>query len=68
VGKKFMVGQVHEEFLKKKARLAPWMEEGTQNPLTQIGSCGVLWIPSIANVLPLLRGNNQGGYGVVCKV
>jgi hypothetical protein len=44
------------------------MEEGTQNPLTQIGSCGVLWIPSIANVLPLLRGNNQGGYGVVCKV
>jgi hypothetical protein len=22
----------------------------------------------MANVLPLLNGNNQGGYGVVCKV
>jgi hypothetical protein len=44
------------------------MEEGTQHPLTQIGSRGVLWIPSIANVLPLLGGDNQGGYGVVCKV
>jgi hypothetical protein len=44
------------------------MEEGTQHPLTQIGSRGVLWIPSIANVLPLLGGDNQGGFGVVCKV
>jgi hypothetical protein len=44
------------------------MEEGTQNPFTQIRSRGVLWIPSIANVLPLLGGDNQGGYGVVRKM
>jgi hypothetical protein len=44
------------------------MEEGTQNPFTQIGSRGVWWIPSIANVLPLLGGDNQGGYGVVRKM
>jgi hypothetical protein len=47
-----------KNILKKKARLASWMEEGTQNPLTQIRSRGVLWIPSIANVLPLLGGDN----------
>jgi hypothetical protein len=62
-----MVGQILEIFLKKKARLAPWMEEGVQNLLAQIGSC-VLWIPSITNVLPLLGGDNKGGYGVVRKV
>jgi hypothetical protein len=28
----------------------------------------VLWIPSITNVLLLLSGNNQGGYGVVHKL
>jgi len=28
----------------------------------------VLWILSTTNVLPLLGGNNQDGYGVVCKV
>jgi len=44
-------------------RLAPWMEKGVQNLLAQIGSHGVLWIPIIANVFPLL-----GGYGVMCKV
>jgi hypothetical protein len=27
---------------KKKVTFAPWMEEGTQNLLTQIGSCGAL--------------------------
>jgi hypothetical protein len=58
--------------LKKKEKLAPWMEEATQNLLTQIGSHGVLWILSIANVLPLLNGllngDNQGGYGAECKV
>jgi hypothetical protein len=43
------------------------MEEGVQNLLAQIGSC-VLWIPSITNVLPLLGGDNKGGYGVVHKV
>jgi hypothetical protein len=68
VGKKFMVGQVLEEFLKKKARLAPWMEESIQNLFTQIGSSGVLWIPSMENLLPLLNGDNQGGCGVVRKV
>jgi hypothetical protein len=44
------------------------MEEGAQNLLVQIGSHGVLWIPSLTNVLSLLSGNNKGGYGVVCKV
>jgi hypothetical protein len=43
-------------------------EEGTQNIFTQIGSCGVLWVPNMTNVLPLSGGNNQGGYGVVHKV
>jgi transposase-like protein len=43
---------------KKKTKLAPWMEEGTQNLLAKIGSCGMLWIPSTTNVLPLLGGNN----------
>ncbi len=36
--------------------------------LAQIWSRGVLWIPSTTNVLPLLGWDNQGGYGVVCKV
>jgi hypothetical protein len=44
------------------------MEEGAWNLLAQIASCGVLWILSIANMLPLLSGDNQGGYGVVHKV
>jgi hypothetical protein len=43
---------------KKKARLAPWMEEGAQNLLAQIGNHGALWISSITNVFPLLGGNN----------
>ncbi len=30
-----------------------------------IGNYGVLWVPSMTNVLPLSSGNNQGGYGVV---
>ncbi len=68
VGKKFMVGQFLKNWLKKTMKLAPWMEEGVWNFLTQIGSCGVVWIPSIANVLPLLGGNNHGGYCVLCKV
>jgi hypothetical protein len=41
------------------------MEEGVQNLLAQIGNLGVLWIPNTTNVLPLLGGDNQGGYGVV---
>jgi hypothetical protein len=56
-----------KNWLKKKVRLAPWMEEGTQNLLTQIGSHGVLWIPTTTNVLPLSSGGNQGGYGVMHK-
>jgi hypothetical protein len=44
------------------------MEEGVWNLLAQIGSCGVLWIPNTTNVLPLLGGDNHGGYGVVHKV
>jgi hypothetical protein len=50
---------------KKKAKLAPWMEEGTRNLLAQIGNYDVLWIPSTTNVLPLLGEDNQGGYSVV---
>ncbi len=52
----------------KKARLAPWMEEGAWNFLAQIGNYGVLWIPSTTNVLPLLDGNNKSGYGMMHKV
>jgi hypothetical protein len=44
------------------------MEKGAQNLLSQIGSQGILWIPSIMGVLHLLSMDNQGGYGVVCKV
>ncbi len=52
-----------KNWLLKKVRFAPWMEEHTKNFLTQIGSYGVLQIPSTTNVLPLL-----GGYGVVCNM
>jgi hypothetical protein len=34
------------------------MEEGAPNLLAQIGSHGVLWIPSITNMFPLSGGNN----------
>ncbi len=57
-----------KHWLKKKVRLAPWMEEDTQNLLAQIGSRGVLWILNTTNVFPLLGGDDQGGYGVVHKV
>ncbi len=43
---------------KKKEKLAPLMEKGTQNLMAQIGSSGVLWIPSTKNVLPFLGGDN----------
>jgi hypothetical protein len=35
---------------------------------TFLPKLGVLWIPSTKNVLPLLGGDNQGGYGVVRKM
>jgi hypothetical protein len=38
------------------------------NLKAQIGNRGVLWIPSITNVLPLWGGDNQGGYCVLHKV
>jgi hypothetical protein len=44
------------------------MEEKAQNFLSQTQNQGILWIPSITNIFPLLGQNNQGGYGVVCKV
>jgi hypothetical protein len=44
------------------------MGESVQNLLAQIGSYGVLWIPSITNVFPLSNGDNQGSYGVVHEV
>jgi len=68
VGKYFMVTQILKEFFKKRAKLAPWMEETIWNLFAQIGSHVILWIPSMANVFPLLNGNNHGGYGVVHKV
>jgi hypothetical protein len=65
----FMVGQrISKNFLKKKAKLTPWMSKKALKTFAQIGSHGILWIPSTTNVLPLLGGNNQGGYGVVRKV
>ncbi len=63
-----MVGQFLEELVKTKAKLTPWMEEGAQNFLAQIGSHGVLWVVSTLNVFLLSNGDNQGGYGVVQKV
>jgi hypothetical protein len=48
--------------------LAPWIEKGVQNLLSQIGNQDILWIPSTMDVFPLLRMDNQGGYGVVHKV
>ncbi len=53
---------------KKSWGLHHGWKKGTRNLLAQIGSCGVLWIPSIANVLLLSGGDNKGGYGVVHKV
>jgi hypothetical protein len=47
-----------KNFSKKKAILTPWMEEGVQNLLTQLGSRGILCIPNMTNVLPLSSGNN----------
>jgi hypothetical protein len=63
-----MMGQILKELVEEKGEVTPWMEEGTWNLLTQIGSHGVLWIPRIANVFSLSSGDNHGGYGVVCKV
>jgi hypothetical protein len=40
------------------------MEEGIRNLLAY----GMLWILNTRNVPPLSSGDNQGGYGVVCKV
>jgi transposase-like protein len=57
--------KISKNWFKKKMKLAPWMEEGIQNFLTQIGSCGVVWIPSTTNVFPFLGGNNQSGYCVL---
>ncbi len=68
MGEKKWWAKFLKNWSKKKAKLAPWMEEGAQNLLTQIGSRGVLWIPSTTNVLPLSGGGNQGDYGVVHKV
>jgi hypothetical protein len=47
-----------KNWLKKKARLAPWMEKGAQFFLAQIGSRDVLWILSTINLLPLSSGDN----------
>ncbi len=48
--------------------LKNWSKKRHSRPFGPIGSYGVLWIPSTTNVLPLSGGNNEGGYGVVCKV
>jgi hypothetical protein len=68
VGENFMMAKFLMNWLKRKAKLAPWMEKGAQNLLGQIGNNGLLWIPSTTNVLPLSNGDNHVGYGVVHKV
>jgi len=68
VGKISWWAKFLKNWLKKKTRITPWIEEGVQNLLAQIANYGVLWIPSIANVFPLSGGDNQGGYGVMHKV
>jgi len=65
---KFHGGPNSQRCFSKKVRLPPWMGECVRNLLAQIGSCGVLWIPSITNVFLLSSGDNQGGYGVVREV
>jgi hypothetical protein len=57
-----------KNWLKKKTRITPWIEEGVRNLLAKIANYGVLWIPSIANVFALSCGDNQGGCGVMHKV
>jgi len=47
-----------KNWLKIKAKLTPWMEKNARNLLAQIGSCGVLWIPSTTNVFLLSGGDN----------
>jgi transposase-like protein len=69
LGEKFSWWEIFSKnWSKKKAKLAPWMEEGVRNLLAQIGSCSVLWIPNTTNVFPLSSRDNRGGYGVVRKV
>jgi hypothetical protein len=51
----------------KKLKLTPWIKVVTKNFLTQIGSCGVLWILSMRNVLPLSK-KQLGWLWWVCKV
>jgi hypothetical protein len=53
-----MVGQILEELVEGKGEACTINGQGTQNLLAQIGSSGVLWIPGIESVLPLLGGNN----------
>ncbi len=49
VGENFMVGQILEKLVKDK---------DARNLLAQIGSHGVLWIPSTTNVFLLLNWDN----------
>jgi hypothetical protein len=58
MGKKFMVGQIFEEFLKAEGQLTPWMEKGAQNLLAQVGSRGAFWILITTYVFPSLGGDN----------
>jgi hypothetical protein len=55
-----MMGQIHKDVFKEKVETSTWMEENTQNLFALIKRSGVLWIPSIANVFPLLDGDNYG--------
>jgi hypothetical protein len=57
VAENFTMGQIFEEFFKKEGE-TNIMDGRYSKLLAQIGSHGVLWIPSITNVLLLLGGDN----------
>ncbi len=63
----FMVGQNFKNFLKMKARLTPWMfKKVFETFLPKLEAMAFYRFQ--AHVLPLLGGDNQGGYGVVHNV
>jgi len=53
MGQSFMVGQIHKNIFDEVETST--MDKSTENFFTQIGSYGVLWIPSMRNVLLLSR-------------
>jgi hypothetical protein len=68
VQQNFTMGKNFKFFFEKEGKFSTMDGRKHLKPLTQIGSCGVLWMPSTTNVFPLLGLDYQGGYGVVHKV